>query len=70
MNNKKAFNILRSIEDFINLYGISKSIGSDNGREFKNKIINDYLYKNKINFIHGLPYKPHSQRVCKRNPEL
>ena len=43
LSNKKAINILSCIEDFIRLYGKPKSIGSDNGREFKNKIINDYM---------------------------
>ena len=31
LNNKKAFNILICIEDFIKKFGKPKSIGSDNG---------------------------------------
>ena len=66
INNKKALNILFCIEDFVKIYGKPLSFGSDNGREFKNKLINDYMKENGINFIHGLPYKPHSQGVVER----
>lgn len=40
LNNKKAYNILNCIEDFIKRFGKPKSIGSDNGRELKNILIN------------------------------
>ena len=66
LNNKKAFNILICIEDFIKKFGKPKSIGSDNGRELKNVLINDFMEDNNIKFVHGLPYKPHSQGVCER----
>ena len=66
INNKKAVNILFCIEDFVKIYGKPISFGSDNGLEFKNKIIIDYMKINGINFIHGLPYKPHSQGVVER----
>ena len=65
INNKKAVNILFCIEDFVKIYGKPISFGSDNGREFKNKIIIDYMKVNGINFIHGLPYKPHSREWLK-----
>ena len=64
LKNKEAFGILQCIKDYINIYGKPHSIGTDNGREFKNKLINDYMNEKKIKFIHGLPYKPHSQGVC------
>ena len=66
LNDKKAINILVCIEDFIQKFGKPISIGSDNGREFKIVIINDFMNQNNIKFIHGLPWKPHSQGVFER----
>ena len=61
--NKSSLSILNCIKDFIEIYGKPKSLGSDNGREFKNKLIEDYLKNNNIKFVHGFPYKPNSQGV-------
>ena len=61
---KSALSIIPCVKDFLEIYGKPKSIGSDNGREFKNKMLTDYIQTNGIKFIHGLPYKLHSQGVC------
>ena len=47
IKNKEAFGILQWIKDYINIYGRPHSIGTDNGREFKNKLINDYMNEKK-----------------------
>ena len=39
---------------------------TDNGTEFKNKLLAEYCQDNKIKFLHGLPYRPHSQGVVER----
>ena len=41
LKSKNSYNILNYIKDFLEQYGIPKSVGSDNGREFKNKLIYD-----------------------------
>ena len=51
LKNKTAFNIIKCIEDFIEIYGPQKSIGTDNGREFKNKLLSDFMNKRNIKFI-------------------
>ena len=66
IKNKKAHNILNCLKDFIKIYGSPKSVSADNGKEFKNKLISDYLSENNIHYVHGLPYNPHSQGVCER----
>ena len=38
-----------------------KNIQSDNGSEFKNKVIDNYWRAHNINRIYGAPYKPRSQ---------
>lgn len=45
LKNKEAINIINCIEDYINIYGPPKSIGTYNGREFKNKLLFDYMIK-------------------------
>ena len=44
---------------------LPKKQDSDNGKEFKNNLIENYLKKN-ITIIHGLPYNLHSQGVVER----
>ena len=51
LRNKTAFNIIKCIEDFIEIYGPPKSIGTDNRREFKNKLLSDFMNKRNIKFI-------------------
>lgn len=43
-----------------------KSIGTDNGKEFKNSLMMNFCQENNINLVHGLPYKPHSKGVVER----
>jgi len=44
----------------IKLYGAPKRIGTDNGKEFINILLNSFCAENNIEIEHGLPYKPHS----------
>ena len=39
---------------------------SDNGKEFKNNLIENYLNENNAKFIHGAPFNPHSKGVVER----
>ena len=55
--------MLGNLKDFINKYGKPNSIHTDNGKEFCNKLIEDYCKENNINIIHGRPYHPQSQGV-------
>ena len=40
--------------------------GSDNGKEFINPSVVNYLKENNIKLIKGLPYNPHSQGAVER----
>ena len=46
--------------------GLPRYLISDNCREFKNKLIIDFCEQNGVRFVHGLPYRPHSQGVVER----
>ena len=41
-------------------------MGSDNGREFRNHLVENFLNEKDIKFMHEMPYNPHSQGVEER----
>ena len=66
IKNKEAKTILYNLNFALECYGYPEEIGTDNGKEFKNKIIEDFLTEKNIKFIQGMPYNPHSQGVVER----
>ena len=48
------------------MHRFPKEIGSDNGKELHNKLIENYLNEKNIIFLHGMPYNPHFQGVVER----
>ena len=66
IKNKEAKTILNYLKLALECNGYPNEIGSDNGKEFKNELIEDYLKKLNIIYIHGMPYNPHSQGVVER----
>ena len=66
IENKEANTILKYLKLALECNGYPEEIGSDNGREFKNNLIENYLKENNIKFIHGAPYNRHSQGVVER----
>ena len=66
LNTKEKYEVFTHIRDFIEKNGKPNYLVTDNGTEFKNKLLTEYCQVNKIKFIHGLPYRPHSQGVVER----
>ena len=66
LENKEAKIILHYLELALEYYGMPEEIGKDNGKEFKNINIENYLAKKEIKIIHGISYNPHSQGVVER----
>ena len=66
IENKEAKTILYYLNFALECNGIPEEIGTDNGKEFKNKLIETYLHDREIKLIHGMPYNPHSQGVVER----
>ena len=66
LNNKSAGLITSYIIDFCTNHNIPKEFSSDNGREFNNKLLDEYCNVNNIKFIHGMPFNPHSQGAIER----
>ena len=63
ISNKKADTVLGKLKDFINRNGKPNTIHTDNGKEFVNKLFEEYCEVNKIKIIRGRPYHPQSQGV-------
>ena len=66
LENKEANNIFKNLKNALECNGYPEELGADNGKEFKNKLIEDYLKDKNIKYIHGNPYNPHSQGVVER----
>ena len=66
LKNKNAKTILDCIKECFSKYGNPDEFGSDNGKEFSNKNLNEYLKSNNIKFIHGKAYNPKSQGCVER----
>ena len=63
VKNNNADNILFCIKQFVNYIGKPKIFQSDNGTEYKNTLINNYLTTNNINHIYSSPRHPQSNDV-------
>ena len=66
IENKESSTIFKYLKIALECNGFPNEIGSDNGKEFRNNLIDDYLKSKNINYIHGMPYNPHSQGVVER----
>ena len=54
------------MENFYKFYGIPEQFGCDNGGEFINNAVQNFLNKNDTKLVKGSPYTPHSQGVVER----
>ena len=66
IENKKSSTIYKNLKFALDCNGFPYEIGSDNGKEFRNELIENYLKSKNIKYIHGMPYNPHSQGVVER----
>ena len=53
--------VLAAIKETFTIMGVPKILQSDNGGEFKNSILDQYLSKINVRHIFGSPYHPQSQ---------
>ena len=48
-------------KQFVNLYGKPNNLHTDNGKKFRNNLLNTHCDENNIKHIYGLPYHPQSR---------
>ena len=58
LKTKEAKEVCRKIEIFCKNFGLPKKLHTDNGKEFDNKILNNYCLENNIKLIHSSLYHP------------
>ena len=61
VKNKSVDLILLTIKLFYTFYGFPEILQSDNGKEFVNQKVENYLLKKQQQFIKGRPYHPQSK---------
>ena len=60
LENKESKNVFKYLKQAFECFGYPEELRSDR-KEFKNKLIEDYLNENDINYIQGNSYNPNSQ---------
>ena len=63
MKNKKVKIILSAFKQWLTSYLKQKYLHLDNGEEFRNKAIKNYLKENNVDHITGGSYNPHHQKA-------
>ena len=63
LNTKEKYEIYALIRKFIDKYGKSNYLITDNWKEFKNNALGEYCKNNNMKFINLLSYRPHSKWV-------
>jgi len=66
-DDKTAKSVLIAIKTFFSLSGEPKVLQCDNGKEFINSTVENYLKGRNIQFVHGKPYHPQSQGLIERS---
>ena len=66
LNNKSADTILQCLKECFVKNGIPEELGTDNGTEFVNRKVKNFLISKNIKFIHGKAFNPRSQGCVER----
>ena len=66
-SDKSANSVHLALKMFFSFSGEPRVLQCDNGKEFKNTIVETYLKKLGIEFRHGQPYHPQSQGLIERS---
>lgn len=66
MLNKTAESVKQNLEYIFCNFGVPRSIQSDNGKEFSNLLLKNYLIQLNVQIIHGRPRHPQAQGQIER----
>ena len=67
LHNKTAEEVLEKVEALFWSFGFPQALHTDNGKEFKNKLIQEFCQKHGIKQVHGAPRTPRTQGLVERN---
>jgi len=63
---KSAIGVKESLRFIFNNFGVPRSIQSDNGKEFRNRLLQEFLEEHHVLIIHGRPRNPKAQGQVER----
>ena len=63
LERKNAKSVLYSVNEFVSCNGIPKILQADNGREFSNRLLDDFSQQKGIKLIHSSPRHPSTNGV-------
>lgn len=66
LTEKSGEQILEFLRRAFSMIGYPQKLHTDNGSEFVNSIVSEYLKHHRIQFVHGKPYKPTTQGKVER----
>ena len=61
MKDKASLTVLRALRKRITIHNTQMILQTDNGAEFKNRIINQFCSERNVQQIYGVPYNPQHQ---------
>ena len=67
LHNKTAEEVLEKLEALYWVFGFPQTLHTDNGKEFKNKLMQEFCQKHGIKQVHGAPRTPQTQGLIERN---
>ena len=67
LQNKTAEEVLAKLKELFWLFGFPKTLHTDNGKEFKNNLMQEFCQEHDIQKVHGAPRKPQTQGLVERN---
>jgi hypothetical protein len=67
LHHKSAEEVLPSLRNYCYTYGFPKKIITDNGTEFRNKLVEGFCRENEIKIAHGAPRTPTTQGLTERS---
>ena len=67
LHNKTAADVLAKLQELFWLFGFPQTLHTDNGKEFKNNLMQEFCQKHGIQNVHGAQRKPQTQGLVERN---
>ena len=67
LHTKTAEEVLEKLEALFWVFGFPQTLHTDNGKEFKNKLMQEFCEKHGIKQVHGAPRTPQTQGLVERN---
>ncbi|XP_068697451.1 KRAB-A domain-containing protein 2-like [Montipora foliosa] len=67
LHSKTAEEVLEKLEALFWVFGFPQTLHTDNGKEFKNEVMQEFCQKHGIKQVHGAPRMPRTQGLVERN---